>query len=122
MHVRLFQLSQADLFTALSKQITMTGLPFFIAHYVFFLMVYPVSRPIVRQVERECIVSFQFWLFVSYPSFVPNLFILLVSVVAVYTLVHDSQDDCPLARISQEKQVHCRVFAAILQLLIWACA
>ena len=66
----------------------------FIAHHLFFLMVYPLSRPIMRQVERECIVSFEVLLFIWYPSIFAHSFltflILLVSVVAVYTLVHYS--------------------------------
>ena len=57
-------------------------------------MVYPLSRPIVRQVERECIVSFEVLLFIPYPSIFAHSFltflILPVSVVAVYTLVHYS--------------------------------
>ena len=107
----------ADLITALCKVITMTSLQVFIAHHVFFHMFYLVSRLIVRQVERECIVSFEFCYLYPIRRFFAHsfltFFILLVSVVAVYTLVHDSQDDCPLARISQENQVQCRVFAAV---------
>ena len=73
-----------------------------------------------RSCDRSSVsVSYRLSFCSSYPilrffadSFL-TFFILLVSVVAVYTLVHYSQDDCPLARISQENQVHCRVFAAI---------
>ena len=80
--------------TALCKVITMTSLQVFIAHHVFFHMFYLVSRLIVRQVERECIVSFEVLLFVCYSSIFAHsfltFFILLVSLVAVYTLVHYS--------------------------------